>query len=275
MTIGRRSFILRFFLGFLGLIGLTALDAFWFEKYIIDWTEYDLTDNESEPISLIQLTDIHLKDINFALKNIADKVNRLNPDILLFTGDTVARNRYFDKLENLLELFNDNILKVVILGNKEYDSRISLVDFERIFKKYNGMVLVNKNLTFKKNNRAINVLGIDDFLAGDADFTKAISTIKNKDLSTVILNHCPGYKDEIDVLNQKEKLNIKVILSGHTHGGQITFFGKKIYTPGGSGDYLRGWYSNEQSKMYVSKGIGTTILPIRFFARAEASIFYV
>ena len=275
MAIGRRSFIIRFFLGFLGLIGLTALDAFWFEKYIIDWTEYDLTDDETEPISLIQLSDIHVKDINFSLRNVADKVNRLQPDILLFTGDTVARNRYFNKLESLLQLFDPTILKVVILGNKEYDSRISLIDFERIFKKYNGMVLVNKNYTFKKNHRYINILGIDDYLAGEADFKKAIDTIKHRELSTVILNHCPGYKDKIDVLNENEKLDIKVILSGHTHGGQITFFGKKIYTPGGSGDYLRGWYSNEQSKMYVSKGIGTTILPIRFFARAEASIFYV
>jgi hypothetical protein len=275
MGIGRRSFIKRFILGLTGLIGLTALDAFWFEKYIIDWTEFDLSENNPDPISLVQLSDIHLKEINFSLENIAEKVNTMNPDILLFTGDTVARSRHFVHLESLLALFNDKILKIVILGNKEYSSRISIPDFERIFKKHNGILLVNENYFFTKNGRSINILGIDDLIGGQADYSKSVSTIKDKKSSTVIINHCPAYKNKIDHLNKKEKVNIKAIISGHTHGGQITFFGKKIYTPGGSGEYLKGWYENDESKMYVSKGIGTTILPVRFCARAEASVFYI
>jgi predicted MPP superfamily phosphohydrolase len=262
-------------LGLTGLVGLTALDAFWFEKYIIDWTEFDLAENSKEPILVIQLSDIHLNEVNFSLKNIAEKINSLNPDILLFTGDTVARSRYFVNLENLLTLFDDKILKIVILGNKEYSSKIPVPDFERIFKNHNGILLVNENYIFTKNDRSINILGIDDLIGGQADFSKAVTTIANKKLNTIILAHCPAYKNNIDVLNQKEKVNIKAIISGHTHGGQITFFGKKIYTPGGSGPYLKGWYENNESKMYVSRGIGTTILPIRFFARAEVSIFHV
>ena len=275
MGIGRRSFIKRFILGLTALIGLTALDAFWFEKYIIDWTEFDLSEQNNVPISIIQLSDIHLKEINFSLKSIAEKVNSLNPDILLFTGDTVARSRHFVQLESLLSLFNFKILKIVILGNKEYSSRISIPDFENIFKKHNGILLVNENYVFTKNDRSINVLGIDDLIGGQADFSKSVTTIKDNNLSTIILNHCPAYKNQIDLLNKTEKVNIKAIIAGHTHGGQVTFFGKKIYTPEGSGEYLKGWYENDESKMYVSKGIGTTILPIRFFARAEASIFYV
>lgn len=275
MGIGRRSFVKRFIVGLTGLIGLTVLDAFWFEKYIIDWTEFDLSENNNEPISVIQLSDIHLKEVNFSLKNVAEKVNSLNPDMLLFTGDTVARSRHFVHLESLLTLFDDKILKIVILGNKEYSSRISIPDFESIFKKHNGILLVNENYVFTKNGRSINVLGLDDLIGGQADFSKSVKTIDDKKLSTIILSHCPAYKNNIDLLNQKEKVNIKAIISGHTHGGQITFFGKKIYTPGGSGAYLRGWYENNESKMFVSKGIGTTILPIRFFARAEVSIFHI
>jgi predicted MPP superfamily phosphohydrolase len=275
MGIGRRSFIRRLTLWLIGLIGLTALDAFWFEKYIIEWTEFDLSENNKEPISVIQLSDIHLNEVNFTLKNIGEKVNSLNPDILVFTGDTVARSRYFVNLENLLSLFDDKILKIVILGNKEYSSKISIPDFEDIFKNHHGILLVNENYVFTKNDRSINIVGIDDFIGGQADFSKAIKTIPNKKLNTIILSHCPAYKNNIDLLNQKEKVNIKAIISGHTHGGQITFFGKKIYTPGGSGPYLKGWYESKELKMYVSRGIGTTILPIRFFARAEASIFHI
>ena len=58
-------------------------------------------------------------------------------------------------------------------------------------------------------------------------------------------------------LNETQKINIKLILSGHTHGGQITFLGKAFYKPGGSGRFLRGWYRLNDIRMYVSKGIGT------------------
>lgn len=275
MGIGRRSFIKRFLGGLIAIIGLTALDAFWFEKYIIDWTEYDLSENNKEPISLVQLSDIHLKEINDSLKRIAKKVNAQKPDAILFTGDTVARKRHFHLLEPLLQLFDAQILKVVILGNKEYDSKISLTEFKRIIEDHNGVVLVNQNYVLRKNNRRINLLGIDDLIGGNSDFIESLKTMKDKNLDTVILNHCPAYKNEIDKLNQKEKISIKTMISGHTHGGQVTFFGFKIYTPGGSGNYLKGWYENKYSNMYVSKGIGTTILPIRFFARAEATIFHV
>jgi predicted MPP superfamily phosphohydrolase len=272
MAINRRSFFKKLCI-FSSLVGITTLDAFWFEKYIINWTQFDLSEKES--ISLIQLSDIHLVEINFSLKSIAQKVNDFSPDILLFTGDTIARFRHFNKLDSLLSLFNKKILKIVILGNKEYSSKISLLDFENIFIRHNGFLLINDSFVFTKNKRTINIVGIDDYIGGKADYIKSIKKITNKELDTIILNHCPVYRDEIDFLNQKEKVNIKLILSGHTHGGQVTFFGEKIYTPAGSGNYLKGWYNNEHSKMYVSKGIGTTVLPIRFFARAEASIFYI
>jgi len=135
--------------------------------------------------------------------------------------------------------------------------------------------LVNENVIFTKQNRTINIIGIDDFLQGTPDFTTATKTINDKTLETIVLNHCPVYSETIRDLNKSIKISIKIILSGHTHGGQITFFGLEIYKPTGSGRYLRGWYNLENIKIYVSKGIGTTILPLRFFARAEASIFYI
>lgn len=275
MGIGRRSFIQRLFLGLTGIIGLTTLDAFWFETYVIDWKEYDISQANPNPITVIQLADIHLKEINGTLEGIAEKVNLLKPDILLFTGDTVAKKRYLIHLDPLLGLFDDSLLKIAILGNKEYSSNLSLSDFKNVFKKHNGRVLVNENFVFTKNDRKLNIIGIDDLIGGNADYSESLKTIKNRKLSTLILNHCPAYKIHIDALNQKEKLNINAIFSGHTHGGQITFFGKKIYTPAGSGNFLSGWYENNESKMYVSKGIGTTIFPIRFFARAEVSIFQI
>lgn len=84
------------------------------------------------------------------------------------------------------------------------------------------------------------------------------------------MNHCPEYSEII--YNKIIKNHpFDIILSGHTHGGQINIFGYVPFKPRGSGKFLKGWYLD--NKLYVSKGIGTSILPLRFMSRAEISIF--
>ncbi|MBQ4914852.1 metallophosphoesterase [Maribacter sp. MMG018] len=271
----RRGFIKKLFFSIVGLGSLFALDAFWFEKYIIDWTVFDISKNKKNRITLIQLSDIHLKELNSSLISIVEKVNNIRPDVILFTGDTITRKSKLPMLNELLALFDQSILKILIYGNKEHSGKILYEEIAPVLNKHNGVVLVNKNHIFTKGTRSINIVGIDDFVGGTADFQKAANDMDNKQLDTIVLNHCPEYSDTISELNSSQKVNITCILSGHTHGGQITFFGKELFKPVGSGIYLKGWYTTNNIRMYVSKGIGTTLLPVRFGARAEASIFYV
>jgi len=274
MKINRRLFIKRLFILSTTLVILVYLDSYWFEKYIIDWNEYDLSNSSKNKVKIIQLSDLHLKDIKYFHHTIAERINKEKPDFIAFTGDTISRRNTYPILIEFLDLIDKHIPKYVILGNKEYDAKATVDDLNSIFSDYNGKVLKNENQLFSKGDRTINIVGLDDFLHGKPDFEKAISKI-DKSLETIVLNHCPGYTDIIDKLNLEQQLNIPMVLSGHTHGGQITFFGLKIYTPGGSGNYLKGWYQLDTIKMYVSKGIGTTVLPLRFFARAEVAIFYI
>lgn len=252
-----------------------ALDAFWFEKYIIQWKDFDISENDKEKIKLIQLSDLHLKEIHSGLTSIADKIKALKPGALLFTGDTITREGQLDLLDTYLSLFDNSLTKIFIYGNKEHSGQVSVHKFKEVLNKHNGILLVNESFKLSIGKRVLQIIGIDDYIGGKADFIKAISTTEHREMETIVLNHCPEYSDTIASLNKSIQLNIKCILSGHTHGGQITFFGKKIYTPGGSGRYLKGWYETENIPMYVSKGIGTTILPIRFWARAEVALFFV
>ena len=103
-------------------------------------------------------------------------------------------------------------------------------------------------------------------VGGNADFGKAVENLKETQ-TNIVLSHCPEHRDII--AKQKGNINIDLVLSGHTHGGQITFLGIVPFKPQGSGKYLKGWYKESEPKMYISKGIGTSILPIRFGARAE------
>ena len=271
MKLKRRQFILKLFLG---SISFLVLDAFWLETYFVEWTEHDITASPSNKIKAIHLTDLHLRNIKSVHKSIADRINKERPDVIFFTGDSLERNKYFPILQDFLKLIDHKLPKIAILGNKEYSGRIDKDRLKDVYKSYNGTLLVNESHIFESKNRKINILGIDDYVCGYPDFKKAANNL-DPSLATVILNHCPAYREEIDRLSQPLNLRPYLILSGHTHGGQITFFGKPFFTPFGSGNYVKGWYRNKTSKMYVSKGVGTTVFPIRFGARAEASIFYI
>ncbi len=271
MQISRRNFII---LSFLGITGLIFLDAFWIETYLVDWSRHDIRKDRSPYIKLIQFTDLHIREIKAYHGWIARRIKREEPDLLCFTGDSINHPRQLGLLEEFLRMIPSEIPKVVIMGNKEYDGKITHEDYRKLFGKYNGKLLVNETVPFVKGDRRLNITGIDDFLNGSPDYSKAVSEA-DPSLETVILNHCPEYRDTIDLLNKKLKIPIKLILCGHTHGGQIQFFGKEFYKPGGSGRYLDGWYESEESRMYVSKGVGTSYIPIRFGARAEAPIFYL
>jgi predicted MPP superfamily phosphohydrolase len=64
------------------------------------------------------------------------------------------------------------------------------------------------------------------------------------------------------------------MLSGHTHGGQVAPFGRPLYRPRGSGRYVSGWYRDaDRVPMYVSRGIGTSVVPIRLGAVPEIAVF--
>lgn len=270
MKISRRSFIIKSFLAFLGLF---LFDIFWFEKNVIQWTNYDLSDSDSK-IKIIQLSDLHINELKAFHKSIASKINEELPDLICITGDAVNNNRGLPIFDQFLELISKEIPKVVIMGNKEYAGKVNIDTFRTLIEKHNGQLLINESLNFSKTNRNLNIIGIDDLIGGKPDFINATTTFDNSE-ETIVLNHCPEYSDEIAILNETQKVNIKLILSGHTHGGQITFLGRAFYKPSGSGRFLRGWYRLNDVRMYVSKGIGTKHIPIRMGSRAEATVFYV
>jgi predicted MPP superfamily phosphohydrolase len=63
------------------------------------------------------------------------------------------------------------------------------------------------------------------------------------------------------------------MLAGHTHGGQIAPLGVPLMRPRGSGRYVSGWYRDPAPPMYVSRGIGTSVIPARYRARPEVAVF--
>ncbi len=259
----RRKFIKR---GILASIGLVLLDSLWFEKYVIDWNYFDISKSENDKIKIIQISDLHFDQLKYFHKSIAKKINSIKPDLIFITGDSVDSTEKIKPLDEFLELIDNSIKKYAITGNWEYWGNVNLNELKSIYSKNNCELLINENRTISIKNREISIIGIDDFVGGNADFGKAVENLKKTE-TNIVLSHCPEHRDIIT--KQKGNLNIDLVLSGHTHGGQINLFGFVPFKPQGSGKYLKGWYKESEPKMYISKGIGTSILPIRFGARAE------
>lgn len=215
---------------------------------------------------------MHFDKLRFFHKAIAKKINSIQPDVIFITGDSVDQTEKIDFLNEFLKLIDKSIPKYAITGNWEYWGNVDLSQLKNTYSKNNCELLINENRSLSIRNRELSVIGIDDYIGGNADFIKAITNLKTSE-TKIVLSHCPQHREIIR--QQKENLSIDLILSGHTHGGQITFLGMVPFKPRGSGKYLKGWYKESEPKMYVSKGIGTSILPIRLGARAEMVVINI
>jgi len=272
MSWSRRKFIKS---GLFLAASAAIADAFYFERFFIEINEFQIgSTNSKEPaLKLIQISDLHLTKLSTPLKKLASKINQLAPDLILITGDAIDDGTNINLLDQFLKLIEKSIKKVAILGNWEYWGRVNLEELRAIYKKHNCDLLINQAKQYALKEKLISVTGIDDYVGGNADIELALENYKKGDFH-LVLNHCPEYSDKLAIIKQKN-INVDLILSGHTHGGQVNLFGIIPFLPQGSGQYVKGWYTDAKKTMYVSKGIGTSLLPIRFGARAEIAVFHL
>jgi uncharacterized protein len=219
-----------------------------------------------QPYSMVQISDIHiggLIDKDF-IKSLVNKVNILNPDIVVITGDLVDTKLDFakaalDELKNLKSKFGT----FFIVGNHEYFHGVQpIIDYVNSL----GIkTLENENVYIGEKDKGFYLSGVYDRF-GDRyglykpDIKKAL---ENTHLEpTILLAHQPKYIEELETTE-----GIDLILSGHTHGGQIFPFNYlvKLQQP-----YVRGLHQhNETTQIYVNKGTGFWGPPMRLGASSE------
>lgn len=266
----RRKFVRA---GLLTLSALGLADSVWAERFFIETNEFFLGSLEggASNIRVVQLSDLHIQSVSHQLKQLAKRLNTLKPDLILITGDAVDTTEKIHILDGFLRLISLNIKKVAMLGNWEYWGQVNLAALKQVYSSNNCDLLINESKQYAFAKNTIAITGVDDYIGGHADITVTLEAYKQSDFH-LVLNHCPEYSDVIYEVSVN-KHPIDFILAGHTHGGQVNLFGYVPFTPQGSGNYLKGWYKDGAKKMYVSKGIGTSILPVRFMARAEIAVF--
>lgn len=240
--------------------------AFFVEPRWIDVTHHSLGSMAPvERIRVVQISDLHLQGFGPTEQRLADQIVKLSPDLIVFSGDVVDRPDTLPFLRQFLD-GTGSTPKVAVLGNWEYWSDVDLKALTKVYSEEKTQLLINRSVAFKIKNRQLNVLGLDDFTAG-----QPIAPSQTVEVGLrILIQHSPGYFEDPSALSAGVN---DLCLAGHTHGGQITFFGIPVWTPRGSGKFKSGMYETQNCPLYVSRGIGTSVVGARFGARPEVAVF--
>ena len=233
------------------------------------------TSSSPDRLRLVQLSDLHLKRLDRLHETLARRVDELAPDLLLFTGDTVDDAANVGLAGDLLSLFRTSAPRIGVMGNWEYWGGVTSNGLGDEFLRGNGLLLVNRSVEIDFRGRMLLITGLDDLVAGRPDPARALppGSLAQGRGHHIVLAHCPAQRDAL-AQDAGGVLRAPLVLSGHTHGGQVGLPGLHV-TPRGSGDYLKGWYRSGLPHLYVSRGIGTSRVPLRVGSRPEVAVFDV
>lgn len=219
---------------------------------------------------IVQFSDIHL-GFHYGIedfKPVIRMINKLNPDVIFFTGDLVQIGNTEPELSLplLQELKASRGGKWAVIGNHDFYTKDQITN---VLKNAQFEVLNNSHGFIEYNQQRLYIAGIDDVMYGAPNIGQAVEGLGEDDC-TLLLAHEP------DIADESSKNPISAQFSGHSHGGQIClpFYGPIIKQTLAK-KYMAGFYEVGQSKMplYVNRGIGTTKLAVRFFCRPEITVF--
>ena len=228
----------KFLIGvIIALAVLVFLDAFIYERYFFKEKEFKIGyEGSTDSVRFLHLSDIHLKKSpGIREKKLARKINSLNPDFVIITGDAIDQTGKAEHLDQFFALLNPGMVKVGIPGNHEYKSSANISEVDTIYQRHNGVLLKNETRVLNFDDAVIAITGLDDFVESESNFPKAVSNVgyyKNH----ILLVHSPKQQEialrnlhDINKERSDEKdLNISYVFAGHNHGGQVTFFGEPL-----------------------------------------------
>jgi hypothetical protein len=229
---------------------------------------------------IAQLSDIHMDEFTepVFLRYAVEQINALKPDMVLLTGDFVSYgiiSNHFAigcawQCANILKLL-ECPLRYAVLGNHDV-----YVDAEQVTAALtdNGIpVLTNRCLPIERGGSNFWLAGVDDPVMGDPQPELAVPTsIRNLPHEPVVLMcHAPDYAD--DLLQHPAGQAVSLMLSGHTHGGQVRLpLIGAMQLPGMGKKYVEGRFQLEKMQLYVNRGIGTVGVPFRFDCAPEITL---
>lgn len=216
---------------------------------------------------VVLLSDLHIgfffSELEFV--DLAERVSAWSPDLICLVGDLI--NQETDELPRLsagLARLRAREGVVAVPGNHEYVAEPDLKMFRRVIEDAGVVPLWNRGMRLRRGAASLWVAGVDDLTAGDPDLEAALTGL-HEDEPALLLSHHP------DLFQEAAYAGVDLTLSGHTHGGQITWFGQPLL-PGRHHTrfgYWQGRHEVDGAQLIVGRGVGVCMLPIRIAAPPE------
>ncbi|HEX2911811.1 MAG TPA: metallophosphoesterase [Chloroflexia bacterium] len=272
----------RRFLAESAVIGAFSLNAFYLEPRNIELIEREVRLPELPPafdgLKIAQISDIHVDPFTPAedIAGMVQQVNALKPDLTFVTGDFISRGTYyFEEAARTLGALRDGTRLGLygVSGNHDHWSDgDDLGRLEPDLKKYGLPLLRNTATRIELRGDSLWLMGTDDSSTHNENLDRTLRAAGFSDATAatryegtkILLTHNPSFTREA------VKAAPDLILSGHTHGGQvyIPLIEDVVVSP--IFPYYRGYYKiGDRTQLFVNRGAGVVGPPMRFMARPE------
>lgn len=241
-------------------------------------------------LKIVAVSDIHGGSnavTEEKLRQIVAEINAQNADIVVFLGDYVSQ-RHFDRaqLKMPIETIADNLAGIrskygtfAVLGN--HDVWYGESEIRAALSRISFRVLENELAFVDKDGQRLRILGLKDHTkikkwnSFSADVRDVIEENEQSG-DIIVLEHSP---DILPIITGDLSVSddLRLMIAGHTHGGQIRFplIGSLIVPSSYGQKYARGHVKENNLDMFVTTGIGTSILPFRFFVPPEIAVLTI
>lgn len=232
------------------------------------------------------LTDIHSSFIvsNNLIRAAGQLIMSGKPDVIVMAGDYISGSTKFLS-GSIGEFKNEHLLGCVnalsqlkapfgvygVLGNHDFWSGPEVVKILcETFSKQIGMVwLRNSSVVLHKGGASFHLLGVDDYWEPGCSLTSACKGIGTESIK-ILLSHNPDINEEITLARER----IDLVLSGHTHGGQVVvpFLGQPVMPSKFGQKYRVGLVRDGDRQTYISRGVGCLLAPVRLNCLPEVTV---
>ena len=218
-------------------------------------------------LRIVHLSDLHMHNFNPYFKQVVETANALKPDMILLTGDYVEEARNLSGVLDFLGQLKAPAGIFAVQGNWEYWALIEGKNLQEKFRGKGVQLLLNQRADIEYSGIPVSVLGID--FPSSSGSVQQLNDSADRERVNIALSHVPAFQHEI------MDGTADLILCGHTHGGQVRLpLLKPFHLPRHSGSFVDGLYrvGNNGTPLYVTRGIGTSVMPLRFFCPPEISL---
>ena len=238
-----------------------VIDALFIEPRWIEVTHHLVPSRLTRPLKIVHLTDLHTYGAGAVELDMLRLVGAEHPDLIVVTGDLISSPDAYEGCREVLRGLHAPLGVWVVHGNHEIWAPVK--DEEGYYRSEGSTILVNESVEVADG---IWIAGFDDAYAGSPDLERTLAGVPENAFK-IALFHSPVFFDEVAG-------RCDIALAGHTHGGQVRLpLLTPFWLPPSCGRYVDGWYEQQGSRMYVSRGIGISILPVRFLCRPEIAVF--